>query len=154
MEEQSPLAVTLKSGKVYVGRIFACTNPAFSVESISMALIRSGFRKAETHELYLNVDYEDAAHQSVRHRIMEQYSKLIADTLKDMRHQDKQKDKRALADSIFNKIYGKIDVEAEEIPFSVIIMAREIQSMAQFDIDFFDSHFNSSEKNNEVAAYR
>lgn len=144
MEEQSPVAVTLKSGKVYVGRIIARTNPAFSVDSVSMTLIRSGFRKSETHELCLNVDYEDAMHQSARNSIREQYSELISHALEKVSKSVTSIDASELADSIFEQVFGKVNIEPDQIPFSVVIMAREIQSMTPFDLGFFDEHFNAA----------
>lgn len=62
LKDQLTVAVTLRSGKVYIGRVVSLPTARAAPESIQLFLLRSGYREPGTHKLILSVDYEGEAH--------------------------------------------------------------------------------------------
>lgn len=132
LENQDPVMVTLRSGKVYVGRVYSSVNPAHPVESVRLSLIRSGYRDSARNDLHFTVDYEDAPHSRIRGALLRSYESLVANLVKN----------RPAADAleVFQRVYGKPHDE-ELIYYEVVVPAKEIVSLMPFDSQVFDEHF-------------
>ena len=138
LETQDLLAVTLRSSKVYVGRVVSSINPAKRVESVRLRLVRSGYRDEKTHSLTLNVNYE-ATHAFVQTRIEEIYVGLIGEVMagnSDITEAD-----------VLAKVYRRAEEDPEMSAlahdFEVIIMAQEIVSVSSFNPELFEAYFES-----------
>src|SRR5262249_5856128 len=70
--------LTLKSGKVYVGRIVSAFEPGHRDQSILLFPTLSGYRDKETQEISWSIDYDD-----VYTRMEQQYGEEKADQLKE-----------------------------------------------------------------------
>lgn len=136
---QFAVAVTLKSGKVYVGTVFRCTKPANPLDSISLNLQRSGYRDHATHELILNLNYQEREHGKQKQRFKELYNQLIDDYIDRTSGPPTSVEDEAL--KIYNRVFGRIPVDYQEIPFTLVIPTREIQSARKFDLALYDEHF-------------
>ena len=136
LETQALLSVTLRSGKVYVGRVVSSINPAKRVESVRLRLVRSGYRDEKTHRLTLNVNYE-ATHAFVQARIEEIYVGLIGEVMAEN------------PDITEADIPAEVYRRAEEDPemstlahdFEVVIMAQEVVSVSSFNPELFEAYF-------------
>lgn len=144
LEERTAVAVTLRSNKVYVGSVTACTKPSYAIESISLSLLRSGYRDKDTHALYLVVDYDDARHRERRGEIEREYERLIDKAIAHAVRRGESKDAEEFLDRVFLAVFGKLDIAYEDLPFTVVLPVREIQSISPFDLEFFDKHFSSA----------
>jgi len=60
VEDKKLVQITLKSGKVYAGRIYKAFEPLSSHEYISILPVQSGFRDSETHEVKYTTNYSKA----------------------------------------------------------------------------------------------
>ena len=130
LRSATPVAVTLKSGKVYVGLVQTMFNPSFEVQSIRLLLKRSGYRTNEKQELKLNVNY-DETHVTL---------------LEDMRKKLESKMIQLLKSEAkleFEEAFRKAGREIEESiqQFEVVIYMSEVVSISPFDLEIYDSHF-------------
>ena len=133
---QELLSITLRSGKVYVGRVVASINPARRVESVRLSLVRSGYRDELTHELTLNVDYE-ATHERVQARIEEVYARTIDEVLQgspDLNEVD-------IMAEVYRRTAQLGEISALAHTFEVVIMAREIVSVSSFNPELYEAYF-------------
>ncbi len=141
IEKQDTVSVTLKSNKVYVGRLATSFNPVRGVESIGLFLEKSGYRDPVTHELNLNVDYADT-HRKLNERISEIYRQIIQQVVKEQPKADEAKVIRI----VYERAESNIEIKALARNFEVTILASEIVSVAPFEPTIFASYFEKREK--------
>jgi hypothetical protein len=143
------LAVTLKTNKVYIGRVATNLNPGSSVESISISLVQSGYREMPTHKMILNVNYADT-HAQIYSQVYSQYSETI-DRLLSQREREASSETELTSDAldeIARAILEEADIQVSALSlheqFETVIFVREII----FDPELF-LHFQR-EKNELV----
>ncbi len=135
LTSQELLMVTLKSGKVYLGKVMNSINPVRNVESIRLALHSSGHRNKETHGLVLDVDYAKT-HKGIRDAVEAQYTEAIKEYL--------EANKRASIDDVEKVVFGSIDTSAMGVVnFETVIRASEIQTISPFDPDIYKEYFDA-----------
>lgn len=136
LETQEAVSVTLKTNKVYVGRVNTSFNPIRGVESIRLSLDKSGYRNAETHELTLNVDYAQT-HEEINKSLNRAYEQIIQKVMKEAPD--------ATQDQIIRLVYerseGSTEIRKLAHNFEVVLMASEIVSVAPFDPELYHDFF-------------
>lgn len=136
LETQEAVAITLKTNKVYVGRVNTSFNPIRGVESIRLSLDKSGYRDPETHELKLNVDYAKT-HADINERLNRVYERIIQRVMQE--HPD------AAAEEIGRLVraysQGNRDISALAHTFEVVVIASEIVTVAPFDPELYRNFF-------------
>ena len=138
LETQALLSVTLRSGKVYIGRITTSINPAKRVESVRLRLVRSGYRDEKTHEVTLNVDYE-ATHERVQARIEEIYAQMVDRVILE---RPDMSEVEVIAE-VYRRVPRLGEIAALAHDFEVVIMAREIVSVSSFNPEL-SGYFNGA----------
>lgn len=142
LETQEAVSVTLSTNKVYVGRVNTSFNPVRGVESIRLALKKSGYRDAITHELNLNVDY-DQTHEKINKRLNEAYDRIIAGVLEAQPDDATQQKVMKL---VYERSASDAEIKRLAHTFEVVIMASEIVSVAPFDPDLYQDFFKPEAK--------
>lgn len=136
LRSQTPVSVTLKTAKVYVGRVESIVDPSQALRSIRLVLERSGYRHSDTQKLVLDIDYAKT-HAELLNAIEQSYVKKIRSYIAANPEADE--------DEIFRAVYGRIDTTAPEIEdFRAVLMVSEIVSVSPFDPSLFDEHFGGS----------
>ena len=138
LASQDLLSVTLRSGKVYVGRVVTSVNPAKRLESVRLSLVRSGYRDEKTHELTLNVDYE-ATHARVQERIEGVYLELI----RDVTRLNPDASEEEVAAEVYRRAANSPQINALAHAFEVVVAVSEIVSVSPFNPELFDAYFES-----------
>ncbi len=138
LETQKLLSITLRSGKVYVGRVITSINPARRVESVGLSLVRSGYRDEKTHKLTLNINYE-ATHASIQARIREIYAEVIDEVVLEFPDMD-EADMMA---EVYRRAARLGEISALAHDFEVIIVVQEIVSVSSFNPELFEAYFES-----------
>lgn len=136
LQAQDLVLVSLKSNKVYVGRVEMSLNPARGVNSIRLVLSKSGYRDPVDHQVHLNVDY-DKTHARIRDQIRARYAEAIDEYLSSR--------PKANYFDVTRALFGKLDVDLlGTLNFEVVILASEIQSVSPFDPDIFRDYFDDT----------
>ena len=136
LESQKLLSVTLRSGKVYVGRVITSINPARRVESVGLSLVRSGYRDEATHKLTLNINYE-ATHARIQARIGEVYAQIVDDVVLESPNMDEAQ----MMAEVYGRAARSSEMSALAHDFDVIIMAQEIVTVSSFNPELFEAYF-------------
>lgn len=136
LETQEAISVTLKTNKVYVGRVNTSFNPIRGVESIRLSLDKSGYRHPETHELKLNVDYAQT-HEDISKRINEIYVWIIQSVMRTHPDATAEELKRLVRE----RSEGDKEIKDLAHTFEVVLMASEIVSVAPFDPELYRNFF-------------
>lgn len=140
LEDQLTVAITLRSGKVYVGRVVSLPTAKAAPESIQVFLLRSGYREPGTHKLHLTVNYEGGAHGKKVEQLGAQLSDEIREEL--AKHPRWRRGKRARAEKrLGRKVRARLDRTANLV-FNLTVFTREIVSVAYFDLKLFEEHFS------------
>ena len=138
LETQALLSVTLRSGKVYVGRVVSSINPARRVESVRLRLVRSGYRDEKTHSLTLNINYE-ATHAGVQTRIEEIYVQLIEEVTLGLPGFTEEE----IVAEVYRRAARHPEMSALAHDFEVVLVAQEIVSVSSFNPELFEAYFGS-----------
>lgn len=136
LETQEAVSVTLKTNKVYVGRVNTSFNPIRGVESIRLSLEKSGYRDAETLAMTLNVHY-DRTHEKIGERINEAYEKIIQRVLAEKPDATEEEVIRLVRE----RSAGNAEIRRLAHTFEVVVMASEIVSVAPFDPELYQNFF-------------
>jgi hypothetical protein len=127
MKHESVVAVTLKSGKVYIGRISTPFEPAFGMEAIDLVLLRSGHRNKDTQKLTMDVDYEKT-HADFLRRIEEQ---IISQLEREM-EQNPEADWQESWDSASRKV----NEEPAVANYLIAVPVSEVQSVQNIRLGY------------------
>ncbi len=65
IESDRPISVSVKSGKVYIGRLVSSLDPAYGVQSLTLSRSYSGHRDRETSAFHLDIDYEQVLEDTI-----------------------------------------------------------------------------------------
>ena len=140
MKSQNLVSVSVKNGKVYIGRVTSAANPAFGTRAINLVLRRSGHRDKDTQELMIDVDY-DVTHAPIKaelgQNLLEQLEQAIID--------NPQASERELVDIASRTVGEKIEARNYEI----VIPIEEVQSVNIFDMDIYERFFAPDEEPRE-----
>ena len=136
LETQEAVSVTLKTGKVYVGRVNTSFNPVRGIESIRLTLEKSGYRNADTQELILNVHY-DRTHEKIAKRINEVYEKIIQSVLAEQPDATEEEVIRLVRERSKNVA----EIRRLAHTFEVVVIASEIVSVATFNPELYQNYF-------------
>ena len=140
LQTQKLVAVTLESGKVYVGRVTMSVNPARQVESVRLRLVLGGYREPVTHALHPNVDYAKT-HAEMGERIEALYEEAVDDLLRarlDAREEE-------VARLAYQRVSDLPEMDTLARNFEVVLMAREVVSLSPFEPDIFEGYFRAKE---------
>jgi len=132
MGSKSLVSVTVKNGKVYIGKVLTTSNPAFGMEAIKLLLSRSGYRDKNTQEMRLNVNY-DETHSAIR---QEMRIKIQAQFLDAIRRNPYADEGELLSEAKRN-VSADLDIRNYEI----IIPISEVQSVNVFDLQIYERFF-------------
>lgn len=78
MKYEKRVILTLKGGKVYVGRIGQSYRPGQRDQTILLLPLKSGYREKDKHRVELTTDYE-AAYEGIKNDYPETYADVIRD---------------------------------------------------------------------------
>jgi hypothetical protein len=132
MKNESVVAVTLKSGKVYIGRISTPFDPAFGMQAIDLVLLRSGHRNKDTQRLTMDVDYEKthaAILAGIEERILYQLEREL------------EENPSASWQEAWDSASRKVNEEPAVANYLIAMPVSEVQSVQIFDLDIYDQHF-------------
>jgi len=132
LAERQLVSVTLKSRKVYVGYVITNINPAHRIESVRLSLKRSGYRDENTHALTLDVDYE-----KTHAVLLEQVERAMEAEIENILNERPSLSNDAILDLAHNRV-SRLPIAKS---FETVILASEIVSVAPFEPEVFDSHF-------------
>ena len=71
------ISITLRSGKVYIGKVATNFYPAHKIESILLILSKSGHRDPTTQELTIDIDYS-RTHEKARRDVLKMFEERLA----------------------------------------------------------------------------
>ena len=128
------IAVTLKSGKVYIGILTTNLNPAFAIESIHLLLRRSGHRGPNTQKLTVDVDY-DETHKEVREVIENEFRQRLAEAY--------EKNSDASDEELIDLARQQISDYGDIQNYEIVILMSEVVSVNFFDLELYDKHFSN-----------
>jgi hypothetical protein len=139
------LSVTLKTGKVYVGRLLTMLNPAFELSSIRMQLIRSGHRDPVTLKLEFDVDYREtnADIQKDLDRLLTQKAR---DYLRERPDADNERLKTYLREALRN---SPLEARNALQNYEIVLRAQEIVSVNFFDEEIYVANFERRGEDHE-----
>jgi hypothetical protein len=126
------VAVTVKNGKVYIGKVLTTSNPAFGMEAINLQLSRSGYRDKNTQEMRLTVNYDDT-HGAIRQEMRMKIGAQFVDALR--------KDPHADEGELLEETKRKVSAETDIRNYEIAIPISEIQSANVFDLDVYETYF-------------
>ena len=136
MKSQSLVSVSVKNGKVYIGRVTSTANPAFVTQAINLVLRRSGHRDKDTQELRIDVNY-DVTHAPIKaeleERFIEQLEKAIIENPKAS--------ERELVDTASRRVSEEVEARLEARNYEIVIPIEEVQSVNIFDLEIYDEFF-------------
>lgn len=132
MDSRSLVSVTVKNGKVYIGRVRTTFNPAFGMQSISLILSRSGHRDKDTQQMMLDIDY-DKTHSAVRQHLIDRFREEVVKAAR--RNPD------AGRDEWIDAARRAASEEPEARNYEIVLPVSEIQSINMFDMDIYDQFF-------------
>jgi len=132
MGSKSLVSVTVKNGKVYIGKVITTSNPAFGMEAINLLLSRSGYRDKNTHEMRLNVNY-DETHSAIRPGDAYQDTNTISGRHQENPHADEGE--------LLYEAKRKVSAETDIRNYEIAIPISEVQSVNVFDLEIYEKFF-------------
>lgn len=133
MGEGDLIALSVTSGKIYVGVVTSNFNPAFAMEAVSLFPSLSGYRKDDTKEVVFTVDYSETF-TKIRQEV-----ELKASEMRGQKPADKSEEEWE------DEIAYEIEEEMELHRFLLVIPVSEIQSAFVFDPDIYERHFQTGQ---------
>ena len=135
LESDHLISVSVKSGKVYIGRLVSSFDPVYGVQSLTLSRSYSGHRDKETLVLHLDIDYERVLEETIE--------KLVTKTEQRIRKENPDLSEDELEERIEDEIeeWNRQGEENEEIrsvvdrliALEIVIPVSEIQSVNIFD---------------------
>ncbi len=135
LESDRPISVSVKNGKVYIGRLVSSLDPAYGVQSLTLSRSYSGYRDRETSAFHLDIDYEQVLEDEIEN--------LVAETERRIREENPDLSEDELEGRIENEIeewnrQGEGNEEIRSvvdrlIALEIVIPVSEIQSVNIFD---------------------
>jgi hypothetical protein len=132
MGSKSLVSVTVKNGKVYIGKVLTTSNPAFGMEAINLLLSRSGYRDKNTQEMRLNVNY-DETHSAIRQEMRIKIQAQFLDAIRKNPHADEGE--------LLSEAKRKVSAEADIRNYEIAIPISEVQSVNVFDLEIYERFF-------------
>jgi hypothetical protein len=127
MGERKLIAITVKSGKVYVGYITSNLNPAFTTMSLSMIPMLSGYRNSNDKTVSFTTQYTEV-YESIENKALMEVLKV--------------RQSEGLTDEEAKNLTRKIvDIELED--FQLVIPLAELQSATIFNMSIYNMYFSS-----------
>jgi hypothetical protein len=130
------VSVTVKSGKVYIGKVTTTFNPAFGMQAVKLSLSRSGHRDKDTQEMKIDIDYDKAqwasVKEAVRNRVREELDQVARD------------DPSTSLSERWDSANRRASEQAEVQNYEIVIPIEEVQSANIFDLKFYDTFFASN----------
>ena len=140
IESDRPISVSVKSGKVYIGRLVSSLDPAYGVQSLTLSRSYSGHRDRETSAFHLDIDYEQVLEDAIRN--------LVTETEQRIRRDNPTLSEDELDERIEDEFEGweRQSGENEEIrsivdrlhALEIVIPVAEIQSVNLFDESIYE----------------
>jgi hypothetical protein len=127
------IALSVSSGKVYVGFITSNFNPAFAMEAVSLMPSLSGYRKDDTKEVVFTLDYS-GAYNKIRQEVEQKIGEMRG-------RKPNNKSEEEWESEIGDEIEDEMDLKR----FLLVIPVSEIQSAFIFDPDIYEKHFRSEQ---------
>ena len=129
------VAVSVKNGKVYIGRLISSFNPAYGAQSLTLSRSYSGHRDRETLAFHLDIDYERVLKEAIE--------RLLKETERRIRQENPDLSEDELEERIEDEFEGweRQGEGNEEIrsivdrlrALEIVIPVAEIQSVNLFD---------------------
>ena len=129
------ISVSVRNGKVYIGRLISSFNPAYGVQSLTLLRSYSGHRDKETSVFHLDINYERVFEEAIENLVTEtgrriqqenpdlsedELEERIEDELKEGDHQGEEHEEiRSAVDQLH--------------ALKIVIPVSEIQSVNIFD---------------------
>ena len=135
LESDRLVSVSVKNGKVYIGRLVSSFNPVYGVQSLTLSRSYSGHRDRETSVFHLDIHYEQVLEDEIENLVTEtdqrirkenpdlsedELEKRIEDEIEEWNRQGKENEEiRSVVDRL--------------IALEIVIPVSEIQSVNIFD---------------------
>ena len=129
------VAVSVKNGKVYIGRLISSFNPAYGAQSLTLSRSCSGHRDRETLAFHLDINYERVLEEAIE--------SLVTETERRIRRENPDLSENELEERIEKELeeWDRQGGENEEIrsivdrlrALEIVIPVSEIQSVNIFD---------------------
>ena len=131
LESDHLISVSVKNGKVYIGRLVSSLDPAYGVQSLTLLRSYSGHRDKETLAFYLDIDYEQVLEETItetKQRIREENPDLSEEELEErieagIEEWDRQGEENKEIQPIVDQLTA----------LEIVIPVSEIQSVNTFD---------------------
>lgn len=127
--EKRWVALTVKSGKVYVGLVTMIFNPAFPLEHIKLVPMLSGYRREPDKHLIFTNFY------------LQIYDKLRAATEAELLRQLQRAHPQLSGAELQRAVAEQIDRQMPSAEFELVIPRGEIQAANLFDLKIYEQHF-------------
>ncbi len=124
------VSVTLRSGKVYVGRIDNLFNPSYDVQYIELFLTHSGYRTEADKRLVLLNDYEE--------KTEEVYTQRLAERVRFYAHDFPEQDFDWWLAKAEGDLVQQTGIERELSTYQVVIPTSEVVSVSYFDRELYE----------------
>ncbi len=135
LESDRLISVSVKNGKVYIGRLVSSLDPAYGVQSLTLSRSYSGHRDRETSAFHLDINYEQVLEDEIEN--------LVTKTEQRIQQENPTLSEDELEERIEDEIeeWNRQGEENEEIRFvvdrlialEIVIPVSEIQSVNIFD---------------------
>ena len=135
LESDRLVSVSVKNGKVYIGRLVSSFNPVYGVQSLTLSRSYSGHRDRETLALYIDIDYERVLEGAIEN--------LVTETGRRIRQENPDLSEDELEERIENELkegdrQGEENEEMRSVvdqlhALKIVIPVSEIQSVNIFD---------------------
>jgi hypothetical protein len=132
MGSRSLVSVTVKNGKVYIGKVLTTSNPAFGMEAINLLLSRSGYRDKNTQEMWLNVNY-DETHSAIRQEMRIKIQAQFLDAIRKNPYADEGE--------LLSEAKRNVSAEMDIRNYEIVIPISEVQSVNVFDLEIYERFF-------------
>ena len=135
LESDRLISVSVKNGKVYIGRLVSSLDPAYGVQSLTLSRSYSGHRDRETSAFHLDTNYEQVLEDAIENlvteaerRIREETPDLSEDELEE-RIEDEFEgwERRDEEDEAIRSIVDRLRA------LEIVIPVAEMQSVNLFD---------------------
>ena len=131
LESDRLISVSVKSGKVYIGRLVSSFDPVYGVQSLTLSRSYSGHRDRETLAFHLDIDYEQVLEETItetKRRIREESPSLSEEEIEErieeeIEEWDRQGEENEEIQSIIDRL----------LALEIVIPISEIQSVNPFD---------------------
>ncbi len=141
LESDRLISVSVKSGKVYIGRLVSSFDPVYGVQSLTLSRSYSGHRDRETSALHIDIDYERVLERAIenlvtetRRRIQQENPDLSEDELEEQIEDELKEGNRQGEGN--EKIRSVVD---QLHALKIIIPVSEIQSVNIFDKSIYNA---------------